>query len=714
MPRHLIQGPDGTKHIIEAPDGATSEQIMDFAQQQFGGGRQITLEAPDTRSPMDKAADERVAKERASNRGIVQNIDDTIRNLARGTPIGSWMGEVAAGGNAAINAVTGGAYGEPYDEGIAYQNAYDRAVDAESTRIGSLPVIGDVTAGGVTKLAGAVASAPFAPAVRAFTGGAMLPRIGNAAITGAGYGAVYGAGDGENASERTGNALLGGALGAGVGALIPPTAAGFRNGANALMNWGRQLPPQLNALSRGAVDRVSRAINDDGLTPSAYAQQARELGPEGMLADMGQNLTDQASAIATQPGQGSRTIRAALQNRRQGAAGRVAGDVDAALGPARNLVQLEENVVGQARAQAAQHYDQFYQTTIPITQELQTVMQRVPQRVMAKAQELADLDPNYARFASQTGEPNGMVFDLIKRASDDLARAAGRGTNEERLFSSLSRDLRSAVDNALSPGQPQAGPWAVARAIAGDGMQFREGLEEGGRAFSRGTHPDQMAADLAGMPAVQRMGYNEGARGQIRDIMGNAATTQGENASAAARRALGSDNARRKIAMVASQPGGATTQGPVRNAVNGQARADQLIRRLEAETRFQNTSNDVLANSRTAGRLAAQKEFPNAADTSAASEVGKKSLSGAGMEVAYRIANALVGGALNSRRTAIAADAARALVAQGADRDAIVAGLRQYARERQVTAAGARAIEAVSRAALEGLRQRAVDAVTGR
>jgi hypothetical protein len=712
MPRHLIQGPDGTKHIIEAPDGATPEQIMDFAEQQFGNGRAVDRQA-DTRSPRDKAADERVAKERAANRGIVQSVDDVIRNLARGTPIGSWAGEIAAGGNAALHKITGGAFGEPYEEGIAYQNAYDRAVDAESTRLGSLPIIGDVTAGGVTKLTGAIASAPFAPAVRAFGGGSLLANSGNALLTGAGYGALYGAGEGEGTGRRGTNALIGAGVGGTIGAVIPGVAAGARNAYNALSRSAQSLPPQLNALSRGAVSRVSRGVTDDGLTPSAYAQQARELGPEGMLADMGPNLTDQASAIATQPGQGSRTIRTALQNRRQGAAGRVTADVDQALGPARNLVQLEENVIGQARAQAQPHYEQFYQTVVPVTPELQTVLQRVPQRVLTKAQELADLDPNYARYVSQTGEVNGMVYDLIKRASDDLARAAGRGTNEERLFSSLSRDLRNAVDNALSPGQPQASPWAVARSIAGDGMQFREGLEKGGQAFSRGTHPDQMAADLAGMPAVQRMGYNEGARGQIRDIMGNAATTQGENASAAARRALGSENARRKIAMVASQPGNPTTQGPIRTPVNGQARADQLIRRLEAETRFQNTSNEVLANSRTAGRLAAQKEFPNAADTSAASEVGKKSLSGAAMEAAYRVANALVGGALNSRRVAIARDAARMLVAQGMERDQIVQGLRQYQRTQRLTAAGSRAIEALTRTLLEGARQRAVDAQTG-
>jgi hypothetical protein len=188
------------------------------------------------------------------------------------------------------------------------------------------------------------------------------------------------------------------------------------------------------------------------------------------------------------------------------------------------------------------------------------------------------------------------------------------------------------------------------------------------------------------------MGYNEGARGQVRDIMGNASTTQGENGAAAARRALGSENARRKVQMIAGQ------------------RADALIQRLEAETTFQNTNNSVSSNSRTAVRAAAQKEFPNAADTSAATEVGRKSVSGVAMEAAYRIANALVGGALNANRVAVASDAARMLTAQGASRDAIARGLRDYARDRRLTGNAARAVEAVARRLLEAGRQRSVDA----
>jgi hypothetical protein len=705
MPRHLIQGPDGAKHIIEAPEGATPEQIIEFAQTQFGGNKPApeVPQAPDTRTEAEKRADERVKKERSENRGVLQTVDDTIRNLARGTPVGSFMDEIAARGNALIG-------GEPYETGVEYQRATDRAIDAESTKVGELPVIGDVTVGGLTKLTGAIASAPVAPIARFFGGGSLLARTGNAAASGAGYGALYGSGEGDTAQERTGNAMAGAGIGFVGGGLIPGIAAGARNVTNAMANAGRALPEGVQNFAKGAVNRLARGAEADDLTPQNYLRQARDLGPEGMLADMGPNLGGQATGIATQPGAGQKTIIGALDARRKGAASRTEASTDRALGPARNLVQLEKDILAQAREQATPHYELFYETPIPMTQEIATVWKRVPKRVVSKAQELAELDKDYARFAPRTGEPNGIVFDLVKRAADDLARDAKPGTNEARLFGELARDLRNAVDNALSPGQPAASPWAVARSIAGDGMQFREGLKEGRKAFLRGTHPDQMEVDLAGMSAVKRAGYNEGARGQIRDTMGNAGTAQGENSATAARKALGSDYARQKIAMVAGREGTPTTRGPFGKPVSGQKSADELIRRLEAETKFANTDFNTSKGTQTAARQAAQKEFPNAADTSAATEVGKKSFSGVAMEGAYRVANALVGGALNSARVRVAADAARMLVAQGAERDAIVRGLRQYAADRQLTGNQAQAVEQVVRRLLEASRQRAVDA----
>lgn len=669
-----VNGPNGLS--INFPDGTDSDTI-----------NRVMLEA--VGKPAPKATAPSPAQPQPPRNPL--NEPGAAERVLRYTPIGSWLDELGAAGDAAINTVTGGRSGRPYAE------AQRARVQAQRDSDAAHPIRNTVE--GVT---GAVALAPLTPALNLFRGASLLPQMGNSALTGLGYGVLFGAGDGEP-GDRLGEAATGGAIGTAVGAATPPVMRGLGNATNAVSNWLRPMPQGVQQFSPGAVSRVSRAAGDDDLL-NTYARQAQELGPEGMLADMGPNLRGQASGIATQPGAGQREIVAALEGRAQGARGRIEADLDATLGPARNRVQLEENVVSQSRAQAAPHYNQFYQTPVPVTPDVQALFPRLEASgVLARAQRLAQIEGH-----TPGQQITGREWDLMKRAADDLARAADPGSNEQRLFQALSRDIRSAVDSALSPGQPAASPWAIARSIAGDGMQFREGLEEGAMAFSRGTHPDQMAADLAQMPQVQRVGYNEGARGQIRDIMGNAATAQGENGATAARRALGSEYARDKIAMVASQPGGPTTQTPVRATVQGQQAADRLTRRLDAETTFANTRQQAYQGTQTAARKSAQQEFPSNADTSAATEVGKKSLSGIAMEGVYRLGNILLGGALNERRARIATDAARMLVAQGVDRDTIVQGLRQYMQGRNASTRAARDVERFISYLMSAGRQQAI------
>jgi hypothetical protein len=637
--------------------------------------------------------------------------------VLRYTPIGSWLDEAGAAGDAAINWATGGRAGRPYEEGVVARRQAQAASDAENP-------IRNTVEGAV----GAVVTAPMAPVARVFQGQSLLPQMGNSALSGLGWGALFGAGEGEP-GDRTDEAATGGAIGALVGAAAPPVARGLGNAANAVANWAKPLPQDVAQFSKPAINRVSRAVGDDDLLNS-YARQAQELGPEGMLADMGPNLRGQASAIATQPGAGQRMIVDAMENRADGARQRITQDLDATLGPARNRVQMEENVVGQARTQASPHYDVFYRTPVPMTPELQSVVPRLRAAgVLAKAQRLAAIEGRDPRVLEEVVDdvmtpmtglrrtqrqrvPTGQEWDYMKRAADDLAAAADPGSNEQRLFRSLARDIRYSVDEALSPGQPDASPWALARQMSGDGRQFREGLEEGATAFARGTHPDQLAADLARMPYVQRQGFNEGARGQIRDIMGNAATAQGENGATAARRALGSEYARDKIAMVASQPGGPTTQTPVRTTVQGRQAADRLVGRLDAETTFANTRQQTYQGTQTAARKAAQQEFPSGATTSAATEVGKKSASGLAMEGVYRLGNFLMGGMLNERRARVATDAAQMLIAQGASREAIVRGLRQYMQNQSASSAAARNVERFINQLMASARPPAVSGAT--
>lgn len=666
-------------------------------------------------------ADFHVARERKGPRSAFDRGTDYLRDMATGTPVGSWLNEANAATSAATHWFTGERMGAPYDESMAYQEARDRAIDKDSTKVGTLPFVNvDVNTSDLRKVAGGIASAPIAPVAAVFRGAAMLPQMANAAITGLGYGALYGAGQGEGVSGRAWEATKGG----GVGSVFGPTAVVgarmFGNAVNAGRDYFQGRPAALQQYDRGAVNRVARAVDDDDLA-ARYQQQAADLGPEGMLADMGPNLRGQASAIANQPGTGQRMVSDALNARRDGAAGRITADVDQALGPAANIPETVHATQQHYRQQAAPHRQQFQSNPVPYTRDLEDTLTLLVQNepaVIREARRYANIDaaagPNQF-FARQrpdgsfeiTRVPNATEYDYLKRALDGMAGRTATA-NDQRVYGNLARRLRTQVDEAISPGAPDQSPWAQARRLEAEDFQIRDAMDQGRSALvGRSMTPDEMSAEMfgvgnpprGGMTPPEAAGYLVGAREGVRNVMGHASTSHGENSAAAARRALGSDFAREKLDLVA-----------------GPQAAGQLTRRLDAETTFDQTRQAVLGNSATAGRLAAQGEFPNApARNQFASELGKRTLSGAGMEVTYRMANVLSGRALSERHARIARDAAEMLIQQGQSRDNVARSIFALANQRARTRGQTVMINRLVRNILEGgSRPYTIDAVKDR
>lgn len=632
-------------------------------------------------------ASRRVKAERAKT-GDTQTYWDLGRNFVRGTPIGSWLDE-------------GKAYLSPgdYEENLALERARNQAADDNATKLGTvnIPFVGptDITTGTAAKLAGALTTAPFSPAIRVMQGATMIPRMANAATTGIAYGTAYGAGEGEDMASRAQNAAVGGVVGGGIGAAAAPVAAGVSNVYQGTRNAINRMPAQLRPYGSGAVSRVARAATDDGILqprpggfPSIYQQEAQRLGHEGMLADMGGNLRSQAGAIANMPGGGQARVMRALERRREGAPIRIERDMDRALGQPVNVPETVERIRRGANARAKPLYDQFYNSRVPISPELGKILEAAKTTgAVNKARDLmlADrVDPKNV--------PLPQLLDYIKRGIDDLANAAPRGSNEQRIFGNLARDLRNEVDRALSPNNPAQSVWAQARRASGEGIQFDEAVEAGRGIYNRNLTPEQMAVDLRRMPPAQRDAYRVGAREAARSVMGNAGTAFGPNGDTAARRVLQTQFGANKTRMIAQS----------RQA------ADDLKRRLGAETTFAETENVALRNSATAGRQAAQREFPNAADRNV-TEGARTTLPGIVVEGVRRLANLIGGGTLNERRARIAENAAEMLVAQGMTRDIIARELLRYVSSRQLSARQAQAITTFATRLLGGTRQPAIE-----
>ena len=693
MAKYVVEGPDGARHVFEGPDDATPQQIETFASQTFAkqtaDPKTPVADAGPQLSDLDKAADARVAKEAAG--GFTPHASP-----AQYLPFGSWLDEASAGIDAGLNKISGGRIGQPYDEAKAYQNARQRYIDKHASGIEK----GAAMAGGV------IASAPFG-AARVFRGAALLPEIGNAALTGAGYGALYGAGEGED-TNRIWNALEGAGWGGAIGAAAPSVARGVGNAVNYFANRGAPLPAALQQFERGAVNRVADDMTSSGLTPGQYARQSQELGPQGMLLDMGEDLRGSAETLANTHGPQLPIVRGELNARRADAPDRIRAGVDRALGPERNLGQFVDTVTRGTRQQAAPYYDQFHATSIPVTPEIRNVLDSIPASAFNRAQTLARADGYRQQFRlrpvndpmqAMTGVqrtapeavPTGLEYDYLKRAVDDLAQGAERGSNEARIYGNLARQLRTTIDTHLSPGDPTQSAWAIARSIAGDGLEGREAAELGSTVFSSKRDPNIVADELSNLSQAGQTMYRHGARNNLRQIMGRAATNFGTNGDATARRTLNSEFARQNVAQIAGGP-----------------RANHLARLVDAENTMAESFNEIMRNSATARRQAGQSRLPVGAGAPVNTEA-PRSTGELVFAIARRGVNALMNNALGERAGRIMADQARLLTARGIDRDTYVNALMQLANHRQTTGAQRDAIIRILNAVSQNTRQPVIE-----
>lgn len=652
--------------ILAAPAPATPPQTP--AQPQASGldfsgsiadvrARIGALPADQRPKALAQWADTVVAKEREGG-GLKQSAVDWARRTAKGVPVlGAWGEELVAGLNAALGDA-------PYDEALAYGEAKTRAARKATDTIkvvDKVPLIGgEITLGDLAEFGGGAAVMPWTPILRASKAlpvlrhapQSLLSRSVDTAVTGGLIGAAHGAGDGLTPEERAANARSGAAWGFGIGAAAPGVARGIGAAAGKLADTVAPMPAQVSAYTRGAVDRVSRAFDNDA--PAS----TQRFGNEGMLADLGEELRQTTGALAATPGPQMTTINKAVLGRRLGASGRIAGDVDATLGPAQNLVELEAKTLKDSRAAAKPFYDNFYASELKPSEDLQRLLGQAKAvgawEKAVKILEAEGIDPN-------TPVSNSRLIDALKRGVDDVVRDLPPGSNMHRITSGIAREITGEVDRILSPSDPSKSPWAQARRLAGDGLQFREGLEEGGKVFSKATHPDQMAADLRGQSVPYEAGYVSGGRGAIRDTMGNAGAAYGANGDIAALKMLNSEFAQQKFSQLVGPEG-----------------ASRLRSRLATEAEFNRTYDDVLRNSKTAVRQSVQEGLPNPNAPYAPLPVSTVTTPGLLAEGVRWLADKATGSVRGERDAKVLKDMADMLVAQGAQRELIADGLRQY------------------------------------
>lgn len=434
MAQYTLTGPDGRKVTLTAPDDASDDQIKaKISSVKENWGRLPAAQPQDDGlSPLDRQMDERVAKE--------GNLDAATRVFNKGMPWGSFLDEATAGIKSVLPTSLGGM---PYDEAVALERAKDRASEKQYSGWG----------GTALKVGGAVASAPFLPVAKAFQGATLLPSMGNAALTGLGYGAAYGAGESENGG-RFENALKGGVTGAAVGGALVPVARGIGNSIEYMTNAGKA-PGALANYDRNAVGNVLNDFKADTMTPAMYAQKAADLGDQGMLADMGENMLLTTNALGNTPGKQMQVVRDRIGDRTADAPRRIFDMLNSELGVPKDIPSYMRSQKEYYGKLAKPYYDQFENSKIPMSPKLENILKRVDASgVVDEAERLAKIEGRtLGRIRNQPAAPLGDDLSPKERVELSQLKDTLKGTdpNDARTIWDMFQYAKSAkVDKAQS------------------------------------------------------------------------------------------------------------------------------------------------------------------------------------------------------------------------------------------------------------------------
>lgn len=445
----------------------------------------------------------------------------------------------------------------------------DRAAINQADQ-GQYPVA--AAAGAVTGTVG-----PFMAAGATNLGAKMLGLTGplwSRMAAGAGSGGVISYLDSVARGDSQGEAGLKTAIGAMTGGTFPMAERGVAAVIQALAKTGAPKSAQV----------VARGLERDKIDPAAIVAKLREIGPEAVLADLGPNMTRQAGALASLPGEAQTLVRDALVARNAGANSRIQQSVDQALGPAPIPAQVNAEIKSLQRAlepeyRAALSGAKAVDAT-PIANELdafvvnsrgeaQSVAKQV--RQMLNVTGTAELDPNPATLLEVRKAIDGM-FDTVQDG------------NARRVLS----QTRKAVDAMLAAAAPGIKEVDAKYATL---AQQREAFEQGQTALDSGrtSMRPQELADAAQNTAPEIFAYmSKGARADIDRVIGTTA-----NNITALKTALKGDGSWNRDRLV---------------TLFGADKADRLLGILEREAAYQRTFNAVTQNSETAARVAAQKD----------------------------------------------------------------------------------------------------------
>lgn len=480
----------------------------------------------------------------------------------------------------------------------SYETARDQIRTQESTAEAAHPY-----AFGGGNLAGALSSLPLGEA-KLIQGAGMLPRMGNAALTGAGYGALFGAGSGEGAADTLWQTAKGAGLGAIGGAVAPPlmeTLGGIGSAVTAPFRG--MINPEVEAQRR-----VAGAFGRDypGVTqPASLAANALGRDVPLVAADVGgQNVQAMARSAANSSPDARNALEAAINPRVETQKDRATDLVNWMTGGRSDALATGQDLEEIARRSNKGAYRTAYDAGdrplwSPELERLSTspeVTNAIKEAVttgksQAVAEGMGGFNPPInitadGRMTFNRGPngvptyPNLQFWDYARRNLSDDAKAAfraGRDSEGARL-STLAKSMNNELDNLV----PQ---YADARQGAARFFGADNALEAGQKFLTSPMGNAEAQQAVNRMSPAERQLFREGFASKLNDAI----QATPDRSNLINRAFLNSNQARDRIELA---------MGP--------QNASRMEAFLRLEGMMQTTSRSIQGNSTTVRQLMEQ------------------------------------------------------------------------------------------------------------
>jgi len=326
-----------------------------------------------------------------------------------------------------------------------------------------------------------------------------LPRWANASILGGAEAGIYGA-----ASADPGERLERGATSAAIGAAAAPVAGlVLDKGAATIGAIGRWAKNKLGSTpKKEAISAIRAALAAEGLDPDEAVAIYQRIGPDAMLADVGENFRALSRAAVDNPGPAKAVARKTLDARQMGQQGRLLSAAESAVGQKADDLAGTVAAIAKRRADVAGPlYKQAFDSTPAISDpELAKVLSRPTMK-------------SALRKAATVAGDMGDEFSEGSLKHLHYAKMALDKTIKDQKFPphlmQLKRDLLNAMD-AASPDYK-----AARAAFAGESELLDAATA--GRAFLK-TAPDKLDEVVTGMTQSELDLFKMGAMAGIQDL----------------------------------------------------------------------------------------------------------------------------------------------------------------------------------------------------